>query len=207
MSSEEVKLTKKQIKALEFKAKKSEKAAKELETVNLQKEEKTKAIEDAKPKKRKTRRGRKGKPRQDGAGGPRLILFVGNLPYGITESDLKLHFKASKPDLIRHRIEKGFAFLEFNHDGDDIQARIDSALKLHHSLLNNRKINVELTAGGGGNSNDRLTKIKEKNEKLMEERKARILKEEDKLRDKRLKEAQLPTEGGVHPSRLNLIEK
>ena len=42
---------------------------------------------------------------------------------------------------------KGFAFVEFTH-----RNALQQGLKLHQSELEGRKINVELTAGGGGNS-------------------------------------------------------
>ena len=49
------------------------------------------------------------------------------------------------------------------------------ALKLHHSAIpghGDRKINVELTAGGGGNKSEfRLKKIKERNDRLAKQRK------------------------------------
>lgn len=56
---------------------------------------------------------------------------------------------------------KGCAFLEFK-DRQGVQ----QALKLHHSQLDGRKINVELTAGGGGKGETRLKKLKERNKEL-----------------------------------------
>lgn len=60
--------------------------------------------------------------------------------------------------------------------------------KFHHteftdSAGNVRKINVELTAGGGGKKGDRMEKVKEKNFKLNEERARRIAKEEEEKRN------------------------
>jgi nucleolar protein 6 len=61
---------------------------------------------------------------------------------------------------------KGFAFLEFA-SADAFQR----GLAYHHSLLNNRKINVEMTAGGGGSkSNVRKQKLIKKNEQLQKQR-------------------------------------
>lgn len=60
---------------------------------------------------------------------------------------------------------KGFAFLEFNN-----KVGLQQALKLHHSDLEGRKINVELTAGGGGKSEKRIAKVKERNKELHEQR-------------------------------------
>jgi hypothetical protein len=44
------------------------------------------------------------------------------------------------------------------------------ALKMHHTEILGRKINVEATAGGGGKSEVRVKKIKEKNSKLHDQR-------------------------------------
>lgn len=45
------------------------------------------------------------------------------------------------------------------------------ALAFHHTFFKKRQINVELTAGGGGNkSESRKEKLKVKNERLTEER-------------------------------------
>lgn len=41
-------------------------------------------------------------------------------------------------------------------------------LRYHHTILNDRKINVEVTAGGGGNSETRKSKIKLENDKVRE---------------------------------------
>ena len=60
---------------------------------------------------------------------------------------------------------KGFAFLEFNN-----KAALQQALKLHHSQLEGRNINVELTAGGGGKSEARTAKLKKRNKELHDQR-------------------------------------
>ena len=60
---------------------------------------------------------------------------------------------------------KGFAFLEFS-----AKSGLQQALKLHHSQLEGRMINVELTAGGGGKSEARLNKLRERNKELHEQR-------------------------------------
>ena len=56
---------------------------------------------------------------------------------------------------------RGCAFLEFSK-----ASGLQSALRLHHSVLDGRKINVELSAGGGGNTASRVKKLKAKNAKL-----------------------------------------
>ncbi|ODV98234.1 hypothetical protein PACTADRAFT_36648 [Pachysolen tannophilus NRRL Y-2460] len=233
------KLTKKQKKALDFRTKKSKKSTDIedgdevpinheghiIDTTNdqLQKKEKFKETKDGLgevlPKKRKTRRGKKGKglAAQSG-GGPRFILFIGNLPYDVTNDELMKHFQKSKPDRIRLRAEKGIAFMEFYSTNDDIRKKIDIALAMHHSLLRNRKINVELTVGGGGNSENRLEKIKLKNEKLLIERRNKIITEENKKRDKKEKNQETGNgeetskeqitlgSNNVHPSRAKFIK-
>eukprot|EP01130_Rhizamoeba_saxonica_P002662 TRINITY_DN12423_c0_g1_i1.p1 TRINITY_DN12423_c0_g1~~TRINITY_DN12423_c0_g1_i1.p1 ORF type:complete len:202 (+),score=53.32 TRINITY_DN12423_c0_g1_i1:17-622(+) len=103
----------------------------------------------------------------------RYLLFIGNLPYDITEEELFEHFEAFKANIIGIRIPydqklkrcKGFCFLEVT-DPDTF----NKALNYHHSLLRERKIRVQLTAGGGGNSVNRRTKIKAKNHALADER-------------------------------------
>ena len=60
---------------------------------------------------------------------------------------------------------KGFAFVEFTH-----RNALQQGLKLHQSELEGRKINVELTAGGGGKSERRLEKVKQRNKELHEQR-------------------------------------
>lgn len=215
MSESEAKLTKKQKKALEFRNRTK------LDPNEVKEEEKKKetelTTEEPVPKKRKTRRGKKGKglAAQLG-GGPRFILFVGNLPYDISQQELMLHFKKANPDRIRIRADKGIAFLEFYNIHQDIQKKIDSAVMKHHSILKDRKINVELTVGGGGNSLNRLAKLKLKNEKLEVERKSRI---EEDIKLSRLKRSDAPSESAlpsestsreagpsIHPSRAGMIK-
>lgn len=231
------KLSKKQLKALRFKAKTSTNAAEELKIVEenkekeiekekkrkIEEEEAIKKAEEAKlneppKKKRKTRRGKKHRGDKEKNEGPRFILFVGNLPYKITEEDIEKHFKNCKPSSIRLRTDKGCAFIEYkNEDPKESKRQMDIALRLHKSLLGGRKINVELTAGGGGNSQDRKEKIKVKNEKLEEERLKRTLAEKDKKlkadAEKKKGEGEdnendnnnVVSENGVHPDRAKML--
>ncbi|KAK6456908.1 uncharacterized protein RJT20DRAFT_35501 [Scheffersomyces xylosifermentans] len=202
--AEEAKLTKKQRKALEFR---SDKSKEEREEEKKEKKDKKRAREEA-DKKRKTRRGKKGKG-VNGGKGPRFLLFVGNLPYDITEPELLAHFKNSNPDRIRIRQDKGIAFLEFDNDTQEIQSKMELALKMHHSLIRSRKINVELTVGGGGNSENRVNKLKEKNEKLLEERRKAITERNNKkAKEVREKAGNVPSTSsgpGIHPSRAALM--
>jgi nucleolar protein 6 len=67
----------------------------------------------------------------------------------------------SKTSTMSSEKSKGCAFLEFSK-----ASGLQTALRLHHSELDGRKINVELSAGGGGKSDARMKKVKEKNAKL-----------------------------------------
>ena len=166
----------------------------------------------------------------------RFILFIGNLPYSATTPQIESHFSKLAPTSIRHSTDKstgrskGFAFLEFA--GYD---KMKTCLKLyHHSIFDpedskdghggerkdkkkpGRRINVELTVGGGGRrSEKRKEKIKDKNLKLEEERERRRLKElEDGQKEVKNKPENAGTDanatlkpdkengmGDIHPSR------
>ncbi|KAK6522107.1 hypothetical protein TWF281_002674 [Arthrobotrys megalospora] len=166
-----------------------------------------------------------------GSGGKdhRFIVFVGNLPYTTTQATLTAHLSAVKPTGVRiatykagekpkgrsykpkkptsegerepEQICKGYAFVEFPDAG-----RMKSCLNLfHHSEFEGRKINVELTAGGGGKSNDRKERVRAKNESLNEERKKRYEEEKKKKieRGEKVEEekAEEEVDDGIHPSR------
>ncbi|VVT57553.1 uncharacterized protein SAPINGB_P005753 [Magnusiomyces paraingens] len=157
----------------------------------------------------------KKKKRKGASSSTRFILFVGNLPFKYSVSELEEHLKPCSPDVIRPRDNKGFAFVEFA--GDDASRRLNIALtKLHHTTFMGRKINVELTAGGGGNTVARKDKIREKNAKLDESRKADAEKEKaEKEQRKHVKfgedgkeaPAAEPVSDGIHPSRRKLVKK
>ncbi|EJD03677.1 uncharacterized protein FOMMEDRAFT_167018 [Fomitiporia mediterranea MF3/22] len=105
----------------------------------------------------------------------RYILFVGNLKYTTSKEAIQAHFahcdpppiirlltpKPTKPSPSATTKSKGCAFLEFTH-----RNALQQALKLHHSTLDGRQINVELTAGGGGKSATRLEKVRVRNRGL-----------------------------------------
>jgi len=109
----------------------------------------------------------------------RFILFVGNLKYTTSLAAITKHFSACDPPptirLLTPRStagkSKGCAFLEFTH-----RNALQQALKLHQSDLEGRMINVELTAGGGGKSEKRLEKVKQRNKQLLGQRKERVEK-------------------------------
>lgn len=204
--------------------------------------EPTAATEKTKKKRRKNKKavkedGDEEKPAgtaEDGADASRpakksrFIVFVGNLPFSATVQDIEKHFSAVKPISIRLLHEKanptksrGIAFVEFA--GFD---HMKTCLKtLHHSTITcqgrdhrgdpkpeERQINVELTAGGGGNTDGRKEKIKAKNVKLNEQRERRAI-EEEKQKIKKEQE-RLTKEGekgggpdGIHPSRRTQIPR
>ncbi|KAI0375253.1 hypothetical protein BV20DRAFT_960350 [Pilatotrama ljubarskyi] len=115
----------------------------------------------------------------------RYILFVGNLRYTTTKEAVEKHFsKCDPPPTVRLMTpkpsantkptikSKGFAFVEFSHKN-----ALQQGLKLHQTELDGRRINVELTAGGGGKSEHRLEKVKKRNRELHEQRKKHLLKQ------------------------------
>lgn len=166
----------------------------------------------------------------------RYIVFIGNLPYSATDESIQEHFKAITPSSIRHRTDpktkksKGFAFLEFASFD-----RMKTCLKLyHHSEFTSgkpgekkRRINVELTAGGGGKGEQRKKKLGEKNTRLEDQRKRRaeaLAKQENRkekkgkgkqggegpAKDGSSKEAEgegADASEGMHPARLAMMRK
>lgn len=175
------------------------------------------------------------KPKPDKSAS-RFIVFVGNLPFTATAAQVQDHFVKIAPTSVRLSTDKatgkgkGFAFVEF--DGYD---KMKTCLKLyHHSIFDpeakgkdktnkeqddatdgkkrGRRINVELTAGGGGKkSKDRKERIKTKNVKLDEERERTRVKEraeQDAATRKKREQPQTGANtaqrdnGSIHPSRL-----
>lgn len=178
--------------------------------------------ESADKKSKKNNRNRKKKRKSTSANGDttqseegksskaaRFIVFIGNLPFTATTESITAHFASVKPKSVRHLTQKdnptkskGCAFVEF--EGYD---HMKTCLKLfHHSMFDDglsapRKINVELTAGGGGNTKDRRAKIQGKNEKLNEERFRRIQEEEKAKLAKAAEGGKTIDESAIHPSR------
>ena len=75
----------------------------------------------------------------------RYVLFVGNLPYNITNEELKKHFLTKVSQVVDIRIPRkdvntarGFAYVELANNTD-----YEKALSLNCSFLNGRRINVE----------------------------------------------------------------
>jgi nucleolar protein 6 len=136
----------------------------------------------------------------------RYIVFVGNLPHKPSAEllpALQAHFPTA-PKSVRMPTKKGsnapqgFAFAEFETAPD-----IEKALRCHHTIFMGRKINVELTAGGGGRGEKRMEKIRTRNETLAEERRKRILEEEA---EKKGKDKKKEAVDGIHPSRIKLMK-
>ncbi|KIV88082.1 hypothetical protein PV10_09012 [Exophiala mesophila] len=168
----------------------------------------------------------------------RFIVFVGNLPFDATAEQVTQHFVKLAPVSVRLSTDKqtgrskGFAFVEF--DGYD---KMKTCLSLyHHSIfdpeskgkttpetsktgvqvngekLRGRRINVELTAGGGGKkSKGRRDRIESKNKKLSEQRERRRIKEMKERGEGVPQKKEVvstgantaqPDNGDIHPSRL-----
>lgn len=168
----------------------------------------------------------------------RFICFIGNLPFTATTETVEKHFAALAPSAVRHRTDpktgksKGFAFVEFAHF-DRMKTCLE---KFHHSEFDSgvpgdkaRRINVELTAGGGGKGDVRSQKLKGKNERLEAQRKrkteAKVKKEarkkakDEKAKTNALAKRRNSSSGkgenigkapgvpeGMHPARLALLQ-
>nr|CCA18964.1 conserved hypothetical protein [Albugo laibachii Nc14]CCA24836.1 conserved hypothetical protein [Albugo laibachii Nc14] len=111
-----------------------------------------------------------------------LTLFVGQLPFTATSEKIREHFKEAGDIQVRMLTEKktkkfkGTAFIQVNDN-----KALGAALSRHHSLMEGRRINVELTANGGGNKSklrlERLKSLRSKqSEKQIEKTKALIQK-------------------------------
>lgn len=115
---------------------------------------------------------------------PRCPTNPGNLGFKTTRESVAQHFKEAAGHIPSVRLltekasgsqppkSRGIAFLEVLSSEE-----MQKCLKLHHSILNGRQINVELTAGGGGKSAARKGKIAERNERVGVQRERRKEKE------------------------------
>ena len=90
-------------------------------------------------------------------------VFLGQLPYSASEADVRGHFKRGGITsrigvrLLTHRDtgrSRGLAFVELASEAD-----MHTALRLHHSPMDGRRINVERTVGGGGAAAGRKEKL------------------------------------------------
>jgi len=97
------------------------------------------------------------------------ILFIGQLSFHTTSDGIFQHIQKSMgdkkitPDTLKIRLltqdgkSKGMAFAEFTDP-----EHMYEALKLHHTQLDGRRINVERSVGGRKNSEVRKSKLKER---------------------------------------------
>ncbi|KAI9277487.1 hypothetical protein BY458DRAFT_472326 [Sporodiniella umbellata] len=187
----EKKLTKREQKALAFKKRgKKEEFSEETAVPEADVEPEVKASEEKTTDRKRKSEGnedkkavsinvpKEGEPalkkkRGDKPAESRYIIFVGNLPFNTTKEELEKHFESvetiKSTRLMTDKATgkpKGFAFMEFENSKE-----LNKALAFHHTFFKKRQINVELTAGGGGNkSGARKEKLLEKNKRLTEER-------------------------------------
>ncbi|KAG0140935.1 hypothetical protein CROQUDRAFT_674390 [Cronartium quercuum f. sp. fusiforme G11] len=153
-------------------------------------------------KRRKRKKASEIKKLENNNRSSKLILFVGNLPFDITTDQLKSFFfehcnetpevrlLTPKTNTINDNKKqtKGCGFIEFK-----TSIALQKALRLHltpissnqieegnhQNLKKFRKINIELTAGGGGKNENRLKKLKLSKDRLNLQR--------DKILTKKLK--------------------
>lgn len=126
--------------------------------------------ENAKAKPQKQTNGKK--PTNENAVKPkgpiRYVLFVGNLPFDVTQEEIAKHFeKVGEIKDVRIPTERGtnkprgFAYVEVANS-----EQYERALTLHHSQIKNRRINVMYTVGGNKKSETAKKVIKSKNMSL-----------------------------------------
>ena len=114
-------------------------------------------------------------------------VFVGQLPFYLDcDKPIRKHFAQAGCDVagIRMLSDKktskfrGVAFVELAD-----KESLTIALSLHQSRLGHKKINVELSAGGGGNGAVRKEKIKVKRDRLNKQAEAAAERKGNKARD------------------------
>ncbi|GMK53845.1 hypothetical protein CspeluHIS016_0104310 [Cutaneotrichosporon spelunceum] len=147
--------------------------------------DKGKAKDKAKEKE-KAKKEDKDKPKKTKESKQRFILFIGNLGFRTTRDDVAAHFakELGRTPSVRLLTEKatgrappksrGIAFLELG-----TSAELQTCLRLHHSQLAGRRVNVELTAGGGGKSDARKAKLAERNKRVGGQRERRAEREKE----------------------------
>ncbi|BEI84025.1 hypothetical protein CcaverHIS002_0406290 [Cutaneotrichosporon cavernicola] len=128
----------------------------------------------------------KDKPKKTKESKQRFILFIGNLGFKTTRDAVAAHFakELGRTPSVRLLTEKatgrappksrGIAFLELS-----TSAELQTCLRLHHSQLGGRQINVELTAGGGGKGDTRKAKLAERNKRVGGQRERRAEREKE----------------------------
>jgi nucleolar protein 6 len=99
----------------------------------------------------------------------RYLLFAGNLPQSASREEIVSHFERRGVRIAEFRLlshkdtgkSRGCGFMEFCSEKD-----MQNALKFHRSRMQKKRINIEVTCGGGGKSDKRREKIAEKNRTL-----------------------------------------
>ena len=59
---------------------------------------------------------------------------------------------------------------------------LQNALKFHHTQMAGRRLNLEVTCGGGGKSSDRMKKIRDRNERLRKAKKLRHKQQKSEIK-------------------------
>jgi len=116
----------------------------------------------------------------------RYLLFLGNLRDGVTKDDV-LHFFGPTSGIIEVRLLydkktkyfRGCGFLDLAD-----RKSFQDALEKSGAPLLGKPIRIELTSGGSGNSNQRRTKIKVKNDIYQQTKAKRRYKEKPKQTEK-----------------------
>ncbi|WVN86497.1 uncharacterized protein L203_101661 [Cryptococcus depauperatus CBS 7841] len=172
-------------------SKKRKRDEQEKEKTGSDTDEISKKTKDQEKKKRKTawdedegEHGKTEKNKKDAK--QRFILFVGNLTFKTSKEEVQKHFESAAGQKPAVRLlttkatptqpskSRGIAFVELPSS-----SAIQACLKLHHSQLGGRTINVELTAGGGGSSEGRKKKIQVRNERIGGQRERKAEKEKE----------------------------
>ncbi|CAL4060277.1 unnamed protein product [Meganyctiphanes norvegica] len=104
----------------------------------------------------------------------KFCLFVGNLPFDVTEEQVREHFKSVKDGLKAVRLMsdkksgkgKGFGFIELLNSG-----AYTAAMKLHKRKMGERVIRVEYTTPGKSDNKSRKKFINNKTKKLLGQKK------------------------------------
>ncbi|KAJ1677432.1 hypothetical protein EV182_006191 [Spiromyces aspiralis] len=159
--SEATKLTKKQLKALKFKHKHTQKtdaSSAKVAEKGSEGEASQQDDYDSDSSARRSKAATESKPKHK----TRFIVFNTTKPttgilIGPASVRLLTDKKTQKP--------KGYAFLEFEQS-----KMLKKALMYHRMPFKSRKINVELTAGGGGNNENRRKKLEKRRNELEKER-------------------------------------
>ena len=125
-------------------------------------------------------------------------LFVGQLPFTASVSDIVKHFKHGGVTgkigvrLLTNREDgssRGMGFVELSTESD-----VHTALRLHKSPMEGRRINVERTVGGGGASEERKAKLGDLREKQGTQMKRQVQTMVEGILGKKQTQDQVPEE-------------